>query len=462
MGNVKTVIVPAAEIPVIDVDVCVAGGGTSGCMAAIAAARNGAKVVMIEKLPVPGGTLTNGGIGVSSYYNQCDDPKDAKRIVGGLAYEMIDKLVETGGATSFSMTPDNPQRNAYRVVADHEPYKGLIAQMLMDAGVEVLLSSMIGDVIMEGDKIQYLVVQRRDGRIAYRAKIYIDASGDADVARKAGVPAIDMTHGKECATGMVFGIGGIDWDRVLEENKGVFHCITSNEMNDKGVMNKNYVFALGYAPQKYGMMKSLEGIKILTMQVNHPGEATYVNLSRGEIIDGTNPEELSGAELRVRARLKNIVEDFKKYVPGFENAYLSWASVQLGVRISYIVKCDYSISQDDIHNARRFDDEIGLYGFHDLAVKDGDNIPIQGDGFYGFPYRMLLPVGCDNLLVAGRSVTEEYEAHMSTRNTVGCMIMGEAAGTAAALCARDNKMTRELDYACLADALKKNNVILEV
>ncbi|MCR5145280.1 MAG: FAD-dependent oxidoreductase [Lachnospiraceae bacterium] len=462
MGNVNTITLPATEIEVVDIDVCVAGGGTAGCMAAIAAARNGAKVLMVEKLPVPGGTLTNGGIGVSSYYNQCDDPKDAKRIVGGLAYEMIDKLIESGGATSFAMTPDNPQRNAYRVVADHEPYKGVIAEMLMEAGVEVLLNCMVSEVVMDGSKIDYIVVDRRDKRVAYRAKTYVDATGDGDVAKKAGATMLDMTHGQECATGMVFGIGGIDWDRVLEENKGVFHEITSNEMNDKGVMNKNYIFALGYAPQKYGMMKSLEGIKILSMQVNHPGEATYVNLSRGEILDGTDPEELSKAELRVRLRLKNIVEDFKKYVPGFENAYLSWASVQLGVRISYIVKCDYSITQDDIHNARRFDDEIGLYGFHDLAAKAGENIPIQGDGFYGFPYRMLLPVGCDNLLVAGRCVTEEYEAHMSTRNTVGCMIMGEAAGTAAAICSKSGKMTREIEYAQLAEALKKDDVILSI
>ena len=452
----------ARQIPIVETDVFIAGAGTAGCIAAIAAARAGAKVTLVEKLPVPGGTLTNGGIGVSSFFSQNADPAQAKRIVDGLPYELIDTLIKRGGATLFRPTPNNEQLNPYRVVADHEPYKGVISEMLMEAGVNVLLNTMLSDVVTEDGRIQYVIVQNRNGRTAYKAASYIDTTGDGDLAKLAGAKQFDMTHGKECATGMVFGISGVDIDRALAENPKGFHVMGSGEVSEAGVTNRQFIFITMMDPERYGKMESLKGLKMLIMQSNHENDATYVNLSRGEIIDGTDVAELSAAELRMRARLPHIVEDFRKYVPGFEHAYLSWCSTQLGVRVSYITECDYSITQEDIHSARRFDDEIGLYAFHDLPAKAGDNIPITGAGFYGFPYRMLLPKGIDNLYIAGRCVTEEYEAHMSTRNTVGCMIMGQAAGAAAALCASGGCMTRELPYEVLKKELLKQKVILDV
>jgi hypothetical protein len=118
------------------------------------------------------------------------------------------------------------------------------------------------------------------------------------------------------------------------------------------------------------------------------------------------------------------------------------------------------ITQDDISEARRFDDEIGLYGFHDFAPKHPE-LFCKSPGFYGLPYRMLLPVGADNLFMVGRSVTFDLNAHMSTRNTVCCMEMGQAAGTAAAICAGKGIGTREIDYKKLRGALQDADVILE-
>ncbi len=452
---------PAKQIPLTETDVLVAGAGTAGCIAAIAAARAGADVTLIEKLPVPGGTLTNGGIGVSSYYSQNEDPAKAVRVVGGLPYELITRLQNIGGATVFTPTPGSLQNNTYRVVAEHEIYKGVISEMLTEAGVHVLLNAMISEVIAEDGRISTVIVQTRAGRRAYQAKTYIDTTGDGDLARKAGAKQIDMTRGKECATGMVFGIGGIDFERALQENPTVFHKMAHADGEGKALSCDQYILALMADPEKCGKMESLKGIPFLTVQSNHPGEATYVNLSRGEIIDGTDPDELSAAEMRMRARLVHIIDDLKTTLPGFEQAYLAWASVQLGVRISYITKCDYSISQDEIHHAARFADEIGLYAFHDLSTKAGDDILTEAPGFYGFPYRMLLPQGLDNLFIAGRCVTEEYKAHMSTRNTVGCMLMGQGAGAAAALCAAKDCDSRALPYEELRGELLRQEVILE-
>mgnify|MGYP001118054764 FL=1 len=151
----------------------------------------------------------------------------------------------------------------------------------------------------------------------------------------------------------------------------------------------------------------------------------------------------------------------KKCVPGCENSYLSWASTQMGVRASWITACDKMMTQKEISAAERFDDEIGLYGFHDLAPKRKE-CEIAVPGYYGMPYRMLLPEGCDNLYMAGRCVTADVEAHMSTRNTVGCMIMGQGAGVAAALCAKSECDSRKLPYERLRAALLAQKVILEV
>jgi len=447
---------PARQIPVAKTDVCVVGAGTAGCIAAIAAARLGAAVVLIEKLPVPGGTYTNGGIKCSSFYNAELNPDKAKRIVGGIPYELAQRIEEAGGSPGFLPTPNSRYHSPFSFRANHEVYKGVISEMLLEAGVDVSLQTMLCDVEFENDYLSTVFIENKDGRSAIRAKLFIDASGDGDVARLAGLEQIEnwKTYSEvvSAPTGLVFGMGGVDFDRVLEMNPEAVYPNPADH---------SFVFVHGVDQERYAPLMALDINLFTSFQFMHPTEATYINNSKGENIDGTDAEALSLAEMKTRVKIMKLARALKDCVPGFEESYMSWASTQLGVRASRVIICDKSISQEEISNATRFEDEIGLYGFHDLSPKRPECL-VKPPGYYGFPYRMLLPKGCRNLFMAGRNVTEENEAHMSTRNVVGCQIMGQGAGVAAALCAKEGMDTRDLTYESLRNALLAQDVILEV
>ena len=193
----------------------------------------------------------------------------------------------------------------------------------------------------------------------------------------------------------------------------------------------------------------------------HEGEATYINCLVGPHADGSNGTALSDSELMVRMKIHEIAKALRACVPGFENAYVSWSAIQSGVRASKVTKCEKEKRASEISDGARFEDEIGLFGFQDLLPRD-PALAIGGRGFYGLPYRMLLPLDSENLFMAGRCVTTQLEAHMSTRNVVSCMIQGQAAGIAAALCARKYLKPRQLPYAILKQELLRQKVILDL
>jgi len=466
MDNINSIYEPGRNLPVIQGDVFIAGGGTAGCIAAIAAARAGAKTVLVEKMPVPGGTYTNGGIGTSSFYSANTDPSASRQIVGGVAYELIQRLDAAGGSTGFVASPNEHHHNPYRYVADHEVFKGVISEMLIEAGVTVYLQTMFCGVMMEGNRITAALIENKNGRSAVVARQYIDASGDGDVAKFAGVEQVEIwqNYDQVCgsATGLVFGMGGIDFDRMLAENPGAAAAVkTSSTAADNHLQLRQYAFVHNREPGKYPELQALD-IRSFTLFISlHPHEATYVNNSKGIQVDASRAENLSLAEMQMRIKIMKMAKAFKDNVPGFENSYLSWASTQLGIRASKATRCDKIMTQQEISEATRFDDEIGLYGFHDLSPTRPECL-VKEPGFYGLPYRMLLAQGCENLYMAGRNVTVDIVAHMSTRNTVACMIMGQAAGVAAAMCADRNCGSRDLPYADLRQALLDQQVILGV
>jgi hypothetical protein len=457
---------PERRIPAIEADVLVAGAGTAGFIAAVAAARAGAKVILVEKLPVPGGTLTNGGIGFNAYYSQETPEGDqSRRIVGGLAYELTQRIEKTGYSTGFAPVPNDKYRIPHRFMADHESLKAVASEMLMEAGVEVLLQTFLSDVVFEDGKIKAAMIENKDGRSAVIAKQYIDATGDGDIAHRIGLEQRPLwqDYDKVCGgpTGLVFGMAGIDFKKALAENGGTFMKISEDiEPEGEHLGMQRYAFAHKAKPDRYPLMNKIDINFFTSFQGMHEGEATYINNSKAVKIDATNAHDYSLAEMTMRSRIMQMAYAMKAEVPGFENSYVNWASIQLGVRASNITTCDFMMTQDDITEARRFDDEIGLYAFHDFAPKHAE-LFCKSPGFYGLPYRMMLPVGADNLFMVGRSVTYDINAHMSTRNTVCCMEMGQAAGTAAAICAKKNIQTRDIDYAELRQALLEAGVILE-
>lgn len=461
----KTFTEPQRTIPVLEADVLVAGAGTSGIAAAIAAARSGAKVVLVEKLPVPGGTLTNGGIGFNAYYSQKTENNDSRRIVGGIAYELAQRLEETGFSTGFRYVENDHYRTSYRFMADHEVLKAVASDMLMEAGVTVLLQTFLADVVSKDGTIEAAIIENKDGRTAVVAKQYIDATGDGDIPRRMGLEQLDLwqDYDKVCGgpTGLVFGMAGIDFKKAVKENGGAFRSMSEDQGAEENHLGMTrYAFAHAMKPEKYPQMCRLPINFFTSFQGIHEGEATYINNSKAPKIDSTKAADYSNAELTMRSTILKMAKALKQEVPGFEKSYINWASVQLGVRASKITVCDHMMTQAEITEATRFEDEIGLYGFHDHAPKHAE-LFCKDPGFYGLPYRMILPKGADNLFVVGRSVTYDIDAHMSTRNTIGCMIMGQGAGTAAALCSAKGIKTRELAYAELREKLLADGVILD-
>ena len=189
---------------------------------------------------------------------------------------------------------------------------------------------------------------------------------------------------------------------------------------------------------------------------HHVRDIGYINTANIKPLDALDVEEISRAEVVLRGQVNAMSEMLKKHIPGFENAYLYWTPVHFGVRRTRIVECEYDISIDDVINGVKQKDEIARYGFHDMAPR----IMIKDAGCYSIPYRALLPKRIENLLVAGRLITSNWEAHMSTRNTVSCMAQGQAAGTAAALCARDGVPPRGLNVAEFQKTLLAQGVYL--
>ncbi len=456
---------PAREIPIIETDVLVAGAGTAGCMAAVAAARAGAKVTVIEKLPVPSGTLTNGGNGIYSFFAQTNDPEKAVQIVGGIAYELYERMEAAEGCTGMITIANEPRRNPKKPIYNHETIKAVLCEMLMEAGVKVYLQTMLVGVHMEDQHIGAVIIENKDGRSAVVAKQYIDCTGDGDIAKFAELEQVtnwqDYDKVTGAATSLPLGIGGIDFEKACQENAGFFRLREEIEILGHNTY-RSYVLLPQYAPKEQVQeLLDLNPRYFLGFGSNYPNDATSAGSSKGTHCDASTAEGLTRAEMECRINNMKYANALKHCIPGFENSYMTWQAIQIGIRSSKITVCDIMLTQADISSAARFEDEIGLYGFHDLAPTR-PHCFCEEPGFYGFPYRMILPVGCENLFMAGRCVTHDVEAHMSTRNTVGCMIMGQAAGVAAALCSDKDCTSRELPYSDLRAKLLEQKVILEV
>jgi len=203
-----------------------------------------------------------------------------------------------------------------------------------------------------------------------------------------------------------------------------------------------------------GIVKLGSGLITTTVHDNY---LMFIKVNYKLPVSPTNRDEVAKAELIIRQNQYKTLELFRKYLPGCENAFIARTSPTLNIRRGRTIICDYDITLQDVIEGRHFDDDIMVYGFHDSAPR----YQVKNGGTYGVPYKALIVKGIENLLAAGMLITTDFQAHMSTRNTVCCMGQGQAAGTAAALCAARKCGTRDLPYRELRDALLKNNIYLE-
>lgn len=439
-------------------DVLVAGGGTAGVVAALAAARNGAKTILLERNGFLGGTLVNGAGPIHSFFNlyKAFPNAEKKQVIKGIPEEIVERMIKCGGCPGHLEQDKGGSYDSRITVIDWEIFKDVIFQMLEEAGVQILLHVMVADTVKEQNTVTGVIIEGKSGREAIMAKAVIDTTGDGDVAFHAGAKYVKRHETTNA--GFPFGMCNVDMPKLvsfLEENGLVNQLIRGNKGSEY-----DDVIRLGFELKKIPAFKEFMESNGMWGPLGfslHENNYTYINACNLRAVDATNTAELSKAEIQLRRQAMKLAEMLIEHVPGFEHAYVNWTPVSIGVRLTRIIQCEYEMTLDEIVNGVKFDDEVLLYGFHDCAPR----IVIKDAGYYGIPYRAFIPEGLNGLLVAGRLITSTWEAHMSTRNTGCCMAQGQAVGTAAALAAKEGIDIRKIDTQKLREILKEQNVCLD-
>ena len=449
---------PEKILPKRSFDVVVAGGGTGGVIAAIAAARNGAKTILIEAKGYTGGVAVEGGTAIHSFYNlwKAFPGVEKRQVVKGIPAELIDRLTALGGATGYAEMEKHYEYDSVCTAIDTEMYKLLSHQMLDEAGVYVCLNTRLVSAIMNDNRIEGVVLESRAGREAIMAKSFIDCTGYGDLCAFAGA---SFSEPNDYRVANSMGIGNVNIERYYDflNSRDAIGQLARGMRSGKD----GQIIRLGSEgphgfPEVFANAAREIGMATIST-TTYDNYLMFIKLNIKLPVSPTDRDEVSLAELELRKRMQKGLELFKKHIPGFENAFIARTSPSLCIRRGRLIECDYDITHEDVIEARHFDDDVFVYGFHDSAPR----FQIANGGTYGLPYKALCVAGIDNLYAAGMLITSDHRAHMSTRNTVSCMGQGQATGTAAALCAKKNIGSRDLKYADLRSALEKGGVYFE-
>jgi len=445
---------PAKKLPVRNFDVVVAGAGTGGVVAALAAARQGAKTILIERKGYTGGTVTEGGTALHSFYNLWKAFPGVKKrqVVKGIPQQIIDRMMAVGGCSGHAEMVRGYNYDSVCTAIDTELYKLITMQMLDEAGVFIAVNTLLTGAIMDGSRLRGAIIDSRSGREAIYARAFVDCSAYGDLAAFAGA---DYKVPNDYACCNSIGLANVDMDGYvahLEAHGGsnqLAYGIRSGEPGKVVRFNGGLGGEFQKEAGKIGMSSMITTV--------HDNYLMFVKCNfkvPGSVI---NRDDMAKAEMEVRKRQARAVELFRKYVPGCKKAFMARTSPTLNIRRGRLLTCDYDITHEDVIEGRHFDDDVMVYGFHDSAPR----YQVKNGGTYGIPYRALRVAEIENLLAAGMLITSDHRAHMSTRNTVCCMGQGQATGTAAALCAQKKCGMRELKYGDLREALVKGGVYFE-
>ena len=447
---------PSRKLPVRKFDVVVAGGGTAGIFAAMAAARLGASTMLIENKGYCGGIAVEGGTAIHSFYNLYTAFENCpmRKVVQGIPAEFMDRLTAMGGATGYPEMETGRDYDATCTNIDTELYKLLAFQMLKEAGVFVAVNTMLAEAIVKDSIIRGVITESRSGREAIMAKSFIDSTGYGDLSAHAGAE-FQVPNDYDSCNSFGFANASIDdYYEFLKSNDALGQICRgprSGEENKFVRMGAEQLDIPGFTDEAKKI-----GLSMVTTTV-HDNYLMYIKCNYkvpGSVI---NRDDMAAAEIEVRNHMAKGAELFKKYVPGFEKAFIARTSPSMVIRRGRQIVCDYDITHEDVIDGRHFDDDAFVYGFHDFAPK----YQIKDGGTYGIPYRALCVKGIENLYAIGMMITSDHRAHMSTRNTVSCMGQGQAAGTAAAMCAQKKIGSRDLIYAELRQVLEKGKVYFE-
>lgn len=448
-------------------DVIIAGGGVSGTAAAIAAARAGARTLLLEQSGYLGGTLTSCGVAPMMTFFAGD-----QQVIKGIMQEIVDRMVEQG--FSCGHVKDTTRYVSYVTPFEAEGLKLILDEMTAAAGCEVLFHTFIGDVKRDGSEITGLTVCNKDGLHTLQAKVYIDATGDGDIMAWAGADYVKGRPADGASQPLTMKMKYCNVDTAtlkayVKQNLADFPRLSDN----LDLLNGKEPLALAGFDSVFRKAKeagelSIPREDVLMFETSRAGEYV-INTTRILHCDATDAVSLSKAEMEGRRQCRELAVFLKAYVPGFENAILEFTGPSIGIRGSRQLVGTYTLTSEDVIQAKKFAAVIAHSGYPiDIHSPDGEGTRtyyIGSDGgrtYYDIPYEIMVPKQITNLLVTGRCVSASFEAQASLRLTPSAGAMGQAAGIAAALAVKHHLPVSQIDVTELQKLLQENGAYIEV
>jgi len=444
---------PSRKIDVVHrTDVLVVGAGPGGLAAALAAARAGVEVTLVERFGCFGGNITTVGVEGFAWYRH-------ERTVeaNGIGREFEERAKAMGAAV--------PESQSLSYELDSEGFKVVADQLVEESGITPMLHRLFVAPIVENDRITGIITESKAGREAILGKVVIDATGDADIAHRAGAPVTHPPREELQAASVMFHVAGVDKARFMEDvraNPQTYSDWSSGEWTVETDGKEDEMFSPFLkkpfeTARKMGVIPSdLTTISGTWGAVHDSGEMTYMNLVHLDNCDGTDPGDLTHFEMEGRRQAMMAIDALRRFAPGCESVRLRNFGMTLGVRDTRKIDAVYNMTEADVRHQARFEDSIGIYP----EFIDGYGIlilPTTGR-YMHIPYRSLLPKKIKGLLVAGRATGGDRIAHAATRNMACCAVAGQGAGIAAAQAVKSKAELYSVDLVAIHKELDRQGV----
>ncbi len=442
----RTITEPSRQVPVVaETEVLVLGGGPAGIAAATAAARSGAKTMLLERYGFLGGMGTAAMVTNFCGLHACINGT-VQQIVHGVADDILHRLAKLDGLREPHVVTNAEGLKTGAQAYDNAAYKVATDDLLVSAGVDVRFHTFAVDAITDNGKIEAVLIETKSGRAAISSDMFIDCSGDADLATWAGVPyEKGGSDGFMAYPTMMFRIADVESDVAMVEGAPQLKALIA-EANASGKFK---------LPRKAGIIRPQ----------THDSEwrANLTQISRdGAPVDGSDWDDIGYAEIEGRKQAIEYFRFLKEMVPGFANAYMLELAPQIGIRETRRIIGSYQLTGEDVLECRDFDDSIGCSGWplETHVLGDVEWKFLAGRGYHQIPFSTTLPTGIENLLVAGRCASTTQEGQASLRVSGPCFAMGQAAGTAAAMARKAGVAPAKLDLPTLQQQLSVDGVFI--